>query len=35
MLVSDDGGKNFVRMNERNKHVDNMPLPSKKATQIT
>ena len=31
MLVSDDGGKNFVRMNERNKHVDNHAIAFKKS----
>ena len=31
MLVSDDGGKNFVRMNEKHKHVDNHAIAFKKS----
>ena len=31
MLVSDDGGKNFSRMNEKHKHVDNHAIAFKKS----
>ena len=31
MLVSDDGGKNFYRMNEKHKHVDNHAIAFKKS----
>jgi len=31
MLVSDDGGKNFERMNEKHKHVDNHAIAFKKS----
>ena len=35
MQISDDGGKTFYRMNEKNKHGDNHAIAFKKAIRIT